>query len=179
LAIFEEKHGRSPRSYNDQDANEIVRQARTLMVDLYNKEATESQLRAFKMLSYTARGNLSPIASYLGGIVAQEALKALTGKFTPLDQWMFLDASSCLPYNDQLPTESDTQPLGTRYDGQIAVFGLEYQKKLAATNAFIVGAGALGCEYIKLLCMMGVGVGTGSIHITDMDSIEVRNLFTR
>ena len=39
-------------------------------------------------LSYTCRGFLAPLAAAVGGIVAQEVLKALTGKFTPLKQWV-------------------------------------------------------------------------------------------
>ena len=39
-------------------------------------------------LSYTARGTLAPLCACIGGMVAQETLKALTGKYTPLNQWV-------------------------------------------------------------------------------------------
>jgi len=39
-------------------------------------------------LSYTARGTLAPLCACIGGIIAQETLKALTGKYTPLNQWV-------------------------------------------------------------------------------------------
>jgi len=39
-------------------------------------------------LAYTARGCFAPLCAFLGGVVAQEALKALTGKFTPIHQWV-------------------------------------------------------------------------------------------
>jgi len=39
-------------------------------------------------LAYTARGCFAPLCAFLGGVVAQEALKALTGKFTPINQWV-------------------------------------------------------------------------------------------
>ena len=39
-------------------------------------------------LSYSCRGLLPPLAAAVGGFVAQEVLKALTGKFTPLKQWV-------------------------------------------------------------------------------------------
>ena len=42
-------------------------------------------------LSFTSRGCFSPLAASLGGIVGQEALKALTGKYTPLRQWVRRD----------------------------------------------------------------------------------------
>jgi ubiquitin-activating enzyme E1 len=50
----------------------------------------------------------------------------------------------------------------------------------------MVGAGAIGCELLKLYAMLGVGCGkknpndkegkTGSIVLTDPDVIEVSNL---
>ena len=38
--------------------------------------------------SETAQGLLPPLATAIGGVVAQEALIALTGKFSPLQQWV-------------------------------------------------------------------------------------------
>ena len=40
-----------------------------------------------------------------------------------------------------------------------------------------VGAGAIGCEILKNLAMMGVGGGAnGRVFVTDMDIIEKSNL---
>lgn len=39
-------------------------------------------------LSWTARGFLSPLAAAVGGVASQEVLKAVTGKFSPLCQWV-------------------------------------------------------------------------------------------
>lgn len=65
----------------------------------------------------------------------------------------------------------------SRYDGQIAVFGHKYQEALMSQKFFIVGAGAIGCELLKNLAMMGVACGDGGkIKITDMDQIEISNL---
>ena len=47
----------------------------------------ESLLRC---LSATSGGCFAPLSAFLGGTVAQEALKALTGKFTPCRQWVSL-----------------------------------------------------------------------------------------
>jgi ubiquitin-activating enzyme E1 len=45
------------------------------------------------------------------------------------------------------------------------------------SNIFIVGAGALGCEFLKNFAMSGLGCGKkGKITITDMDNIEKSNL---
>ena len=41
----------------------------------------------------------------------------------------------------------------------------------------MVGAGALGCEYIKAFALMGLGCGEGGkVIVTDNDNIEVSNL---
>lgn len=66
---------------------------------------------------------------------------------------------------------------GSRYDGQIGVFGAPLQEQLADLNVFLVGAGALGCELIKNLACMGVATGDkGLVTITDDDVIEKSNL---
>ena len=41
----------------------------------------------------------------------------------------------------------------------------------------MIGAGALGCEYAKMMAMMGLCCGpNGSVTVTDNDNIEVSNL---
>lgn len=51
------------------------------------------------------------------------------------------------------------------------------QEKLGAAKTFMIGAGALGCEYVKAMALMGLGCGpTGSVTVTDNDNIEVSNL---
>lgn len=96
-------------------------------------------------------------------------MKACTGKFSPIQQWLYYDDITCLP--SEL-SEEQSYPMHTRYDSQIAIFGIDYQFKLKEASIFVVGSGAIGCEHIKNLCMMGVG----NIHITDMDTIERSNL---
>lgn len=41
----------------------------------------------------------------------------------------------------------------------------------------MVGAGALGCEFLKNFAMTGLGCGKdGKVTVTDDDSIEISNL---
>ncbi len=64
-----------------------------------------------------------------------------------------------------------------RHEGQIAVFGDDFQEKLANLKLFLVGAGALGCEFLKNFALMGVACGgDGLLTLTDMDNIEKSNL---
>lgn len=48
---------------------------------------------------------------------------------------------------------------GTKYDDYIAIFGNKVLSDLQNAKGFMVGAGALGCEYIKMFALMGVGSG--------------------
>ena len=64
---------------------------------------------------------------------------------------MYFDATEALP--QPLPTEADCAPQHCRYDGQIAVFGKTMQSLLGKCNTFLVGAGAIGCEMLKNLCV--------------------------
>jgi ubiquitin-activating enzyme E1 len=40
----------------------------------------------------------------------------------------------------------------------------------------MIGAGALGCEYVKMLALMGLGANGKGVIVTDDDNIEVSNL---
>jgi ubiquitin-activating enzyme E1 len=82
---------------------------------------------------------------------------------------------------ESLPSEAltaeDLKPLNSRYDAQIAVFGRRMQQKIEDAKVFVVGAGALGCEFLKNLALMGVACGSkGKLVLTDDDVIEKSNL---
>ena len=61
-------------------------------------------------LALTATGNLNPMAAFLGGFAAQEVLKACSGKFSPLFQWLFFDSVEALP--EPVPAYEARQPKG-------------------------------------------------------------------
>lgn len=171
LAQFQTINRRLPSPYNVEDADKLVALAKD-----YLPAETQVDEKLIKLLAFGSRGNLSPMAAFLGGIAAQEVQKATSGKFTPLNQWFYFESAECLP-ESAYPTPSDAQPLNSRYDGQIVVFGKKFQDKLLNLRNFIVGAGALGCEYLKNFAMMGIGCGpNGRVTVTDMDNIEVSNL---
>merc|ERR1719285_1195872 len=103
-------------------------------------------------------------------------MKACSGKFNPIYQWLYFDALECLPTDVSVLTEAECAPQGNRYDRQVAVFGQAFQEKLGKQKYFVVGAGAIGCELLKNFAMMGLGCGGGSLTVTDMDMIERSNL---
>ena len=45
-----------------------------------------------------------------------------------------------------------------------------------SSQYFVVGAGALGCEFLKNFAMLGLGANGGCITVTDDDIIERSNL---
>lgn len=166
-ALDEFPGGGLPRPGSAEDAAEFAK-----IVKVNDGEPVSSVVEAF---SRTCAGNISPMAAGLGGIAAQEVLKAVSGKFMPIRQFMYFDCMECLP--DTLPSETECAGRGSRYDGQIAVFGESFQAKVENLTYFLVGAGAIGCEMLKNFAMMGIGSGPeGRIHITDMDTIEKSNL---
>jgi ubiquitin-activating enzyme E1 len=69
------------------------------------------------------------------------------------------------------------KPESSRYDAQISVFGAKLQKKLEQSKIFMVGSGALGCEFLKNLALMGISCNqNGKLTVTDDDVIEKSNL---
>ena len=78
-------------------------------------------------------------------------MKAASGKFHPLQQWLYFDAEEALPDNGAtlLPANL-VAPRNSRYDGQAAVLGWEVQERLASLKYLLVGAGAIGCEMLKV-----------------------------
>ena len=129
-----------------------------------------------KIITNVARWSkceISPVCSFLGGIISQEIIKA-TGKYIPINQWLWFDFFETI---EDLKENIDRNLIGSRYDDQIAIFGNELQKKLNHLNIFIIGAGALGCEYLKNFSLMGISTEKESnTIITDNDLIETSNL---
>lgn len=168
-------HNRYPSPWNNDDANEFLSIA-SKVAAAFKIEEVDKKLLA--IVAKTAAGDLAPMQAVIGGIVAQEVMKACTGKFMPIQQWLYYDSFECLPENEaDYPNAESCQPINSRYDSQLAVFGKETQEKLAQAKFFLVGAGAIGCELLKNFAMMGLGSGSaGRIIITDMDIIERSNL---
>jgi ubiquitin-activating enzyme E1 len=136
--------------------------------DLYDnsKEGKKKEFEFFEKFFFSKNGNFIPIQSIIGSIVAQEGMKAVSGKFSPINQWLYFDEINLIDIKNISIDPS------SRYYGQELIFGQDFQKKLKESKVFIIGSGAIGCEHLKNFGMMGVG----NIVITDMDTIEKSNL---
>jgi len=170
---FHKRHQTLPEPHNEDHAKEVIQIATDINAKVKLVETIDDKL--LRLLSFNAIGDLAPMNAFIAGVAAQEVLKACSGKFTPINQWLYYDATEVLPPADT--PASEFQPRGSRYDAQIVVLGNTIQQKLEDLNVFTVGAGAIGCELLKLFAMMGIACGKkGNIHVTDMDIIEQSNL---
>jgi len=180
LHAFQTRHqGRLPSPYNEEDANEVIRYTEEIASQnpsILGEADLDKKL--IRELAFQATGDLPGMVAFFGGLVAQEVLKCCSSKFGPVKQFMYFDSLESLPNVEDYPRNAETtKPVGSRYDGQIAVFGAKYQEEIANLKVFLVGSGAIGCEMLKNWAMMGLGSGpNGKIIVTDNDSIEKSNL---
>ncbi|KOB72298.1 Ubiquitin-like modifier-activating enzyme 1, partial [Operophtera brumata] len=82
LHRFQEVEGRLPKPWSSDDAVKFLELAKTV-----------------------SSGDLNPMNAAIGGVVAQEVMKACSGKFHPIFQWLYLDAIECLPKDRSILTE--------------------------------------------------------------------------
>lgn len=193
---FYETNQRIPEALNADEAK-AVRAAAQARVDAYvkaNKEHDEKYKELpegeeapkkpsmwvleevhdeIEQIAKYADTETAPFNSFWGGIVAQELVK-FTGKFSPLRQWLHYSVfDKCMPTEEV--TRSDYE--NSRYRDQIILLGNDAVEKLRNLKIFMVGAGALGCEYLKQFSIMGAcTAGDGLLTVTDDDTIEVSNL---
>lgn len=155
-----------------------------LTEDIYDEESKfeEFDENMSINLSLYLKAELPPFVSFLGGVVAQEIIK-ITGKFIPFNQWFEFEFNYLSKkYNkDIVSKEINKNKELSRYNEQIQIFGKDVQNKLASLNIFLVGCGAIGCEYLKNFSMMGISCkkdddNKGVLTITDFDKIELSNL---
>jgi len=167
LQRFQLLHGRHPAPLSDSEANECLSLAEAINAELSIVQEINPEYPL--LLGKFAALQPVPFATFWGGIVAQEAIKN-TGSFRPIGQVMYYD------WFPLLRKDSDRQLVADRYFDQTALLGVSASQKLQAMHIFLVGAGALGCEYIKALALMGAACSSGSLEVTDDDHIELSNL---
>jgi ubiquitin-activating enzyme E1 len=116
---------------------------------------------------------LVPLQAIFGAVAAQECLKAASGLYNPIRQFLLYDCDEVISSREN--DESDEETCTTSGLGYIV--GRRVEEALQNEKLFVVGAGAIGCEILKNLAAMGAGAGKkGSVIVTDMDTIERSNL---
>lgn len=178
IASFAAKHGRFPLvgAAGEADVAEVVETARGLLT-AKEIEAGEGVEVDAALVARTARhsaSELQPMCAFIGGVLAQEVVK-VTGKFTPIPGFMHFSCPEVLPA--EAPAAADTQPRGHRNDELAAIFGWTFVEQLGNLKYFMVGCGALGCEFMKNFALNGIFCGPeGKLVVTDGDRIELSNL---
>lgn len=147
---------------------------------------------------FPANGLIPSQSALIGGIIAQEALKSITKKWTPLNQILIHSLPELLiPLNwshlqqnfasqnhktlqehlNEAKKDHYLYDLNSRYDNLRLCIGQHNLQKLQGANLFMIGAGAIGCELLKNYSMQGIATQfSGQIIVTDPDIIENSNL---
>lgn len=194
LDEFAKKHNKLPEPWNVSDSNTFIDLANNAAQTVKDYDPKEDSRFEFilRRFSFTCQGVFAPLTAFLGGYVAQEAIKAITQKFMPTQQLFYTDCYEVIP---DLPEKAEdlteaikklgTQEIQHRSDGLRICIGDALVQDLAYASLFMVGSGAIGCELLKNYAMLGLGTGIagknnrkeeGRIILTDPDVIEVSNL---
>jgi ubiquitin-activating enzyme E1 len=113
---------------------------------------------------------LHGLTAFIGGVCAQEVIK-VTGLGMPLPGRFVFECLGLDVAAAAFVAKDD------RYDDLRALLGQNILDNVHNQRVFLVGAGALGCEFLKGFALAGVGSGpSGGVVVTDMDRIEVSNL---
>ncbi|KAF3825158.1 hypothetical protein GH733_005792 [Mirounga leonina] len=167
---------KTPKTFCFEPLETQIKHPKCLIAD-FSKPEPEVNADIVHWLSWTAQGFLPPLAATVGGVASQEVLKAVTGKFSPLCQWLYIEAADIVESLDK-PEREQFLPRGDRYDALRACIGDTLCQKLQKLNIFLVGCGAIGCEMLKNFALLGVGTSKekGMVTVTDPDLIEKSNL---
>lgn len=181
IDIFKSKKGRLPLPWNKEETDYALQLSKDIS-SIYKIDLSDKYINFLIKVISTSSCQLPPLSAFLGGFIAQEAIKAITGKFVPTRQVFFFNSIELIPdvnisseeeinkyYNKSLLNK-------TRSEGIRIILGDELLNSLQSANTLVVGAGAIGCELLKNFSMIEVASTKGKIIITDPDVIEVSNL---
>ena len=179
LFNFIEKEKRLPLLNSMEEAEKICLKTKELYDEIKKsknkifEDIIDFDENIIKNISLYSSAEIPCMTSFLGGIVAQEIIKT-TGKYVPINQWLIFDFLKFLPKNKN---KCNKIPIN-RYTEQISIFGEKIIKELQNTKILLAGAGAVGCEMLKNLVLLGIGSDKKDEFITvvDNDIVEKSNL---
>ncbi|KAJ8984071.1 hypothetical protein NQ317_006569 [Molorchus minor] len=89
LIEFRNKHGRNPSIQNKAEDIELLQSIKKDVFDLYRVDASKSKLtcETFNLIF----GEVVPVCAVLGGVIAQEVIKAVSHKEVPINNVFLLD----------------------------------------------------------------------------------------
>ena len=192
---YEREHGEIPPARNDEAVEEVVSIAKRYNSAGKNSEESfsveELDEDVIRTTARFASCTFQPLSSFLGGVVAQEAIK-YTGEFTPMHQWLHVDCFEVLPdrfVHQSGPEETaeeessgEFSPVGSRYDDLIRILGRPLHRSLMKQKALVVGSGALGSEILKNCALLGVAAdpeGQGLMTVVEDSEVKLSDLSTQ
>jgi len=134
--------------------------------DMYN--LTQEYNISMEHLIRSFNTELIPFVSIMGSFASAEVIKLVSGKYVPINQWWTFYEKNLIPSVKNMPTKFGSSPIGK-------LLGSEYEQKLKDLSVLMVGCGALGCEWLKNMAKLNIGIN-GNITVTDPDHIEKSNL---
>uniref|UniRef100_A0A5K4EB59 Putative clathrin coat associated protein ap-50 n=1 Tax=Schistosoma mansoni TaxID=6183 RepID=A0A5K4EB59_SCHMA len=153
LMRFNVETGRYPKPWDENDWNLFRDQLFTIQKLQMPIEINESLV---KRLTFASQGQLAPLCAIFGGIAAQEAMKAITFTFTPINQWLYIHCASIVPLEINTKSNEFQNYLSSRYADLVQCIGVSNLQKIHNLSVFMVGCGAIGCELLKNLALLGV-----------------------
>ena len=180
LMIFFDQKKRLPFQGNKAEYEEIKNITKSIFEKInyeksesFEKDELKFDEKLILNICSTSRAEIPCMTSVIGGVVSQEILK-VTGKFKPINQWEILNFSqysSIIPEQDK-NFKSNFIRSKNRYEDIKSVFGERVVTIIQNLNILLAGAGAVGCELIKNISLLGIT----SCLVIDDDNIEISNL---
>ena len=166
LDSFVQTHGKMPASGNQEDAVQFSK----LVQESKASKHCQNFLR-------TCSAKFVPLQAIFGAIASQECLKAVSGLYNPIQQFLLYDCDEVLVSSIDGENHSCVVDDNGSSTGMTYILGSETTTRLENQKLFVVGSGAIGCEILKNIAAMGTGTGkSGRVVVTDMDTIEKSNL---
>ncbi|EUR66342.1 hypothetical protein PFBG_04629 [Plasmodium falciparum 7G8] len=117
---------------------------------LCKKEKKDISNEIINQFCSCAHIELSPFSFFWGALLSQQILKGITHKFKPIHQMFYYDRRDLFPFSNI------SKMYYGKYMHEKNFFGEEFHKFLKKLNILLIGSGALGCEFLKLLAISGV-----------------------
>lgn len=166
IKSYQKSHGHFPR--NSDEVIVCIAILRSILDTSEDFKINFIDENIISNMAKHANSQISQINSIFGGIVSQEVVK-FTGKFMPIHQWLHFDFFEIFVNS----TSSETATC----DNLSCIIGQENSEKLKSLRIFLIGAGTVANEFLKICALSGIATN-GEITIADDNQIKTWNLGT-